>query len=352
VAATLTLPMYVNAPSIVAALLSVAQAGFALMVVLAAARAVRVATRARTSEERDLAETERLRPAVPAAGLLVAALASWPLLIGVLDSYVGEWPTTMCIQGITQIGGRSQSAVRHLPLLLDVLFVTKPLLLFSAAAWIVAHGVSRRAPGRPGAHGPWLLLGLGTIAIVDAAAELAYLSIPKEDDVLATGCCMTTPAAMRSSGSSWLEGTFPSLGADESVVLLVGALIVLAAALTRAARRPVDRSPHPFAAWTRVLVVASVVGLLAQHVAIAVVSPAVHRVASHRCGWCVVERTTFGGSALGLLVLALGSCALAAFAALLERRNAAGGSPVTRRLARIALVGLLLAAILAALDAV
>jgi len=342
--------MYVNAPSVVAAFLAVAQALFAFMVVSAAFHSVRMAMRARTAEELDAAETEQLRPALPAVGLFVVAFASWPLLMAVLDSYVSEWPTTMCIQGVTHIGQRSLSVVRHLPLMLDVLFVTKPLLLFCAAAWIVAHSIARRAPGRPGMLGPVLLLGLGALAALDAVVELSYLGIPKEDDVLSTGCCMTVPATLRSAGRSWLEAAAPSLGAETSIVLLVAALIAMAAALVPAALRPLDRAPLRPLVWAGVVAAASGVAVIAQHVVIAVVSPAVHGVASHRCGWCVVERTTFGGAAMGLVAVALGSSLLAAFAALLERRDAAGEARMSRRLARIALSALVAATVLGVLD--
>jgi len=344
--------MYVNAPSILAGLLSMAQAGFSVMVVVAAARAVRVAVRARTAEERDAAETEQLRPTLPAAGLLIVTLASWPLLIGVLDSYVGEWPSTMCIQGITQIGERSLSAVRHLPMLLDVLFVTKPLVILSAAAWIVAHSVSRRAPGRPGILGPLLLLGLGVLAALDAAVEVTYLAIPKEDDVLSTGCCMTVPVSLRSAGQSWLETLAPELGAGTSIALLAASLVALAGVLLVAARRPADGLPLTRLAWAGVLSAAAAVAFLAQHVAIAVVSPAVHGVASHRCGWCVVERTTWGGLSMGMLALALGSSLMAALAAHLEPLETRGRTRISAQLARLALAGLLFAAILAGCELV
>jgi len=344
--------MQINAPSIVAGVLALAQGALAVMVIAAAVGALRALRSARSADERDFAETERLRPVVPAVGVLIVAAASWPLLIGVLDSYVGEWPGTICIQGITRIGERSVGAARYLPVLLDVLLVTKPLLLLAAAAWVVTHAVTRRVPGRPGALGPALLLGLGTFAAIDALAELTYLAIPKQDDILATGCCVGVPAAYRSAGSSWLEQVLPSLGNETAVTLLIGAGCLLIALLLPPACRGATGRPLSGAAWTAILGIAAALGVLAQHVVIAVVSPAVHGVASHRCGWCVLERTTFGGPAIGALAVGLGLTALAALAASLERRAPDAAPYTSRGLARVAVVGLVVAGVLAALDAV
>ncbi len=344
--------MLINAPSIVAGGLALLQCVLAITVSVHAVGALRLATRARNAEERDAAETARLRPVVAAVGVLVVAAASWPLLIAVLDSHVGEWPGTICIQGVTRIGERSLGSARFLPLLLDTILVTKPLLLLAAAAWVAAHAILRRAPGRSGTLGPWLLLGLGTLAAVDAVAELTYLVIPKEDDILATGCCLVAPSAFRRAGSSWLESVIPTFGAENAVVAMIVAGSLLVAALVPAACRRSSLPPLPGGVWAGVLGAGALFAILAQHVTIAVVSPAVHGIASHRCGWCVLERTTFGGLALAALAVGLGTTVVAAFAARTERYSGVADSKTSRRLARFALTGLMVAAVLAALDVI
>lgn len=121
------------------------------------------------------------------AGLNVV---SWPLLYMVLQSYVPEWPGVMCIYGVTRIGLDSAGASGYLPRLLGLLQVFKPALVFLTGAWLVLYTAHRNSQTtsllRPvlGA-----LILIGCVSVLDAAAESAYLVLPKKNDVLSTGCC-------------------------------------------------------------------------------------------------------------------------------------------------------------------
>ena len=117
-------------------------------------------------------------------------LVSWPLLYLLLQSYVPEWPGVMCIYGVTQIGVGSTGPSRFLPTLLQILEVTKPMLVFAGGAWFVLYLINRRTATAP-LHNPIIagIIGLGLLATLDAAVESAYLTIPKKEKFLAAGCC-------------------------------------------------------------------------------------------------------------------------------------------------------------------
>jgi hypothetical protein len=123
--------------------------------------------------------------------LLGLNVVSWPVFYLLLQSYVTEWPGVMCVYGVTQIGTGSVGLSRFLPGLLRLLQQTKPALVFVSGAWFVlylANRHTRTAPltGRVLA----LLLALGLLAVTDAAAEAAYLVLPKKEETPSTGCCM------------------------------------------------------------------------------------------------------------------------------------------------------------------
>jgi hypothetical protein len=146
-------------------------------------------------------------------------LMSWPLLYLLLQSYVPHWSGVMCIYGVTQIGAGSMGPSRHLPTLLLLLQCTKPLLVFAGGAWFVLYLINRRT--RTGALLPRLfvaLLPLGAFAVADAAAELAYVAIPKAEEFPSSGCCTVTPrfeqedwfipSVWGTAGSAWLYAAY------------------------------------------------------------------------------------------------------------------------------------------------
>ena len=115
---------------------------------------------------------------------------AWPIFYLLLQSYVTEWPGVMCIYGVTRVGAGSLGSSRFLPPLLDTLQVTKPLLVFLSGAWFALHLVDRRTRTAPlTGRVLLLLLAASLLACADAAAELAYLSIPKKEEFLSSGCC-------------------------------------------------------------------------------------------------------------------------------------------------------------------
>jgi hypothetical protein len=125
------------------------------------------------------------------AALLVGLnAASWPVLYLVLQSYVAEWPQVMCIYGVTRIGAGTLGPSRFLPALVTALQVTKPALVFLGGAWFVLYLVNRRTRTAP-LTGRVLavLLACGLLGVGDAAAEVAYLTIPKKEVFPSGGCC-------------------------------------------------------------------------------------------------------------------------------------------------------------------
>jgi len=117
-------------------------------------------------------------------------VASWPLLYLLLQSYVSEWPGVMCIYGVTRIGADSDGPSRFLPGLTMWLQLIKPVAVFLGGAWFALYLVNRRTQTGPLTRRLlWWLIPLGAITIADAAAELAYVVIPKTECVPSVGCC-------------------------------------------------------------------------------------------------------------------------------------------------------------------
>jgi hypothetical protein len=122
--------------------------------------------------------------------LLGLNVVSWPILYLLLQSYVAEWPDVMCIYGVTRIGAGSIGVSRFLPPLVDAPQATKPALVFLSGAWFVLYLLNRRARTVPLTGRVLLvLLAAGLLAAADAAAEVAYLTIPKKEEFLSAGCC-------------------------------------------------------------------------------------------------------------------------------------------------------------------
>ncbi len=122
--------------------------------------------------------------------LLGLSLVSWPLLYLLLQSYVPEWPGVMCVYGVTRVGTGSSNASRFLPGLLQALQLTKPALVFLGGAWFALYLVNRRTQTAPLTNRVVAaLVAVGLLAGGDAAAEAAYLLIPKKEEFASVGCC-------------------------------------------------------------------------------------------------------------------------------------------------------------------
>lgn len=151
--------------------------------------------------------------------LLGLDLLSWPLLYLLLQSYVPQWRGVMCIYGVTQIGRGTLGASRFLPGLLEFLQLSKPALVFLGGAWFVLYLLNRRTRTAPLLGRLFvLLLPLGALAAADAAAELAYVAIPKKEVRVAGGCCTGDTEA-----GPGLEITPPALAGDAGRPRLIAA---------------------------------------------------------------------------------------------------------------------------------
>ena len=145
----------------------------------------------RSPDDRKALEDRRYLLFLLGGSLLALNVLAWPIFYLLLQSYVSQWPGVMCIYGVTRVGTGSLGSSRFLPPLLAALQTTKPLLVFLSGAWFVLYLIDRQT--RTAALTGRILLVLlaaGILALADAAAEIAYLVIPKKEVFLSSGCCM------------------------------------------------------------------------------------------------------------------------------------------------------------------
>ncbi len=227
----------VNPFSVVAAFAAILRLALGIFVLVAGVHAIRAWRRGRAGD--DAKGEGRFYLLVAASVTLTGlAVASWPLLYLVLQSYVPLWPGVMCIQGVTRIGTGSIGAPAALPHLLGILAVTKPLLVFATGAWLVLHLVNRR--GRTGALTGHVLKALvlcSLLAVADGAVETAYFFVPKQEKTLAAGCCGGDAAVAESPRTSRplvAAGAGQRAGVSASFLALgTGLVIALSAAIRR-----------------------------------------------------------------------------------------------------------------------
>jgi hypothetical protein len=197
-----------------------------LIVVWLGIASLRILRRMVTEERRILDDRYYLLTLV-ALLLLCLNVSSWPLLYLLLQSYVPEWPGVMCIYGVMQIGDGSDGSSRFLPTLVMTLQWLKPLLVFVTGVWFVLYIVNRQT--QTGVLTTRVLLVLvvcGVITIADAGVELAYLTIPKKEEFLATGCC---PAAFKDSIADQfpMNGSYPRILATAYFASCLGMAVAL-----------------------------------------------------------------------------------------------------------------------------
>ena len=199
--------MILNSYTILDAFLSLLRFGLGALVLLLAILALLAWYRRAPSIDEASGVENRSHLLLLAAGvLLVLNVASWPLFYLLLQSYVPEWPSVMCIYGVTQIGAGSIGPSRFLPALVTALQVTKPVLVFLSGAWFVLHLVNRDTRTAP-LTGRVLLLAvlLGLLVVADAGIEIAYLIIPKKEEFLSTECCTADSTRTIASFASFRE---------------------------------------------------------------------------------------------------------------------------------------------------
>jgi len=215
-------------------------------------------------------------------------LVSWPMLYLLLQSYVPEWPGVMCIYGVTQVGKGSQGSSRFLPDLLAFLQASKPALVFLSGAWFVLYMLNRRTRTGPLLNRLFVvLLPLGLLASAEAAAEIAYLTIPKKEEYLSAGCCVgvTQEAnAARFVPSSLLDES----GRPWLYVAYYGSNLGMIAALATLARRA-HSAPSPrglallFLGGAAVLAISSVF-------LVEIAAPALLHSPNHHCAYDLIPQ--------------------------------------------------------------
>ena len=182
--------MIVNAYAVLDAFLSLLRGGLGLLVVPLALFSWRAWRHATLGEERKAVEDRGYLLFLLAGLLLTLNVLSWPTFYLLLQSYVPQWPGVMCIYGVTRIGEGSLGISRFLPSLVTTVEALKPALVFASGAWFVLYLVNRRSRTAPlTGRALGVLTVVGLLAVADAAAELAYLVIPKKEEFASAGCC-------------------------------------------------------------------------------------------------------------------------------------------------------------------
>jgi hypothetical protein len=182
--------MVLNGYTILSIFLCLMRLILSLIVVSVAFTSWRMSRRTLTPEQTETVENRSYLLFLSGTVLIGINVVSWPIMYLLLQSYVQEWPSAMCIYGITQIGAGTLGTSRFLPALLTGLQWTKPLLVFLSGAGYVLYRINRRTQTAPLQNRVLLvLLLIGASTFVDSAVEGAYLIIPKTEIRLAGGCC-------------------------------------------------------------------------------------------------------------------------------------------------------------------
>lgn len=315
--------------------------------------AVRALRRPRDGPREQL-EENRLALVILLAGTLAAIGAlAWPLLYLTLDSYVPRWPGVMCIQGVTGVGRGSAGPAGWLPGLLTTLSILRPAAVFVAGAWIALHLANRRTRTAPLTRRLLAVLALaGVVSISAGLVELAYLSIPKAERFLATGCCTAPPGILaRGAGLRPLGLIVGGEGGRRAAALFFGGGAVMAAATAWFAFGRGAASPRRGGLLVLALAAAGFVVVGAAFVSEAA-SPAILHLPHHRCAWCLLSSAPecIVGVALFLgAVFAVGWAATVAWAAGAEESRASAAGQI-RSLLLAALFGMVASLLLAAIE--
>ncbi len=223
------------------------------------------------------------------AGLLLGVgVLSWPIFYLLLQSYVAEWPGVMCIYGVTRIGLDSAGVSRFLPTLLTGLQAVKPALVFLSGAWFVLYLINRKTRTAP-LTGRVLVVVLAAalVAAGDAAAELAYLAIPKKEELPSGGCC-TFAFDARDRLTRYVPGV---LVGEDVVPWLYAAYygVNLAMVLALGVAHPCLRTARPFGVLL-LLVLGTVLATIVNGIfLVEVFAPRVLHLPYHHCPYDLVS---------------------------------------------------------------
>ena len=233
------------------------------------------------------------------------SLMSWPLLYLLLQSYIPQWPGVMCIYGVTRIGDGSVGASRFLPMLIAVLQCLKPAVVFVSGVWLVLYRIQRATRTGPLMSRILLIqLVFGWLALADTVVEGAYLTIPKNETFLFTGCCTTDPNDRFTTATTWIAALSNGLGAAGlSLVFYVGNVVLVAGLwwCRRLCRRRGTATPMGFLLLGAVCVSAVTAAYLVE-----IAAPTVLRLPYHHCLYDLIPKAP--EMVLGLALFALGYC--------------------------------------------
>jgi hypothetical protein len=299
--------MIINAYAVLDSFVTLIRLGLGIALVVLGASAWKLWMRPTTPEGRSALEDRSYLMIVLAIVLLGLNLASWPLFYLLLQSYVSEWPGVMCIYGVTQIGAETSGISRFLPRLVKILQVTKPALVFVSGTWLVLYLANRRTTTAPLTGRVLLaLLALGLLAVGDAAAEAAYLVIPKKEESLAAGCCteafdsstrasrFAPEALLGESYRPWLSGAYWAVNLGMIAALFGIRRLLLA-----------DRS----FGWLAPLVLGDLLALAVSGVfLIEIAAPTLLHLPYHHCPYDLLPKVP--ESVLGIVLFLLGSFAV------------------------------------------
>lgn len=241
------------------------------------------------------------------AVLLALNVVSWPVLYLLLQSYVREWPAIMCIYGVTQIGAGSPGLGGWLPVLLAALQWVRLLVLFLSGAVAVLYLINRRTlTGAILSSVVLAVLLTGIVSLVDAATELAWLTIPKQEITIAGGCCTNTLDAARRAA----KFTPVIRIQDEQRPVLVAAyyalnLTLIVSLLVRLIFRPerLDRR------WSMLLLIGSLASLpVSLQFLIDIAAPAILGLPFHHCAYDLIGAAP--ESMVSVVLFVLGICGI------------------------------------------
>jgi hypothetical protein len=208
----------------------------------------------------------------------------------------------MCIYGVTRIGVGSLNASRFLPPLVAALQALKPALVFLSGAWFVLYLLNRGTRTAPlTGRVLGVLLAAGLLAVADAAAELAYLGIPKKEEFPPVGCCMEAFDAA-SGASRFLPAIL--VGEDEAprlVTIYYALNLGMVAALYACVHTVTRRGRRPSAWWLVPLLLGAGLSLVVNGIfLVEVAAPRLLHLPFHHCPYDLVP-----GAPESLLAVAL-----------------------------------------------
>jgi hypothetical protein len=290
--------MILNSYAVLLAFVAVLRLIVGFLLVFLGARSWVAARQANRIEDRDELGDRFYLLLLLALLLIWLNLISWPLLYALLQSYVSEFSGVMCIYGVTRVGEGSLGSARHLPSLLVVLQFSKPALVFAGGTWFALYLLNRAC-----ASGPLLprllimLVPLGALASLDGIVELAYLVIPKVEDVPSAGCCTID----RGSGSLEPPGLTGESARGVLTALFFAGAGAMVAALTKSTWK---RSLLPGArTMTGHCIGALALTAIGGVFLVDVAAPTLLGLPLHRCPYDLIERVP---EAVVAIVLFLG----------------------------------------------